>query len=164
MGSSLVEGQTYVRLGESRLTVAGNKLEVSNIPSGYRFLIIYINVSSTAGTTTNAMRYNNDAGAHYSTQMLKGDSSGTITAFNDAGTHSVILDGINAGSPASLFLQMNQSPINGKKGYSCTGGCQDRTYTTSGYYDSAIEINTVTLEAGAGTYNAGSEILVYGVR
>jgi hypothetical protein len=164
MGSSLVEGQSYVRLGESRLTIQGIKLEVTNIPSGYRFLMIYINLISHDSAGTNMFRINGVNTNNFITQSLKANSSGVISAFNENNNYANVLDLLPVDATAALFMQINQFPLSGLKGFSCVGGCDDRIYNTAGSVNSPIEIHTVSIEAAAGSYSANSEIIVYGVR
>ena len=164
MGSSLTPGFNYVRLGENTLTGAGAVLEVQNIPSGYRFLIAYIVISSAAGASSPFMNLNNDSGVNkYTTQFIKAVGA-VVSSGSSTSTQAIMMATTAAGHSGAIQIQINQSPATGYKAFTGTGGTQDFTYNTSGAYDSAAEISRIKLEAGAGTFDAGSSMLVYGVR
>ena len=164
MGSSLTQGYNYVRLGESILTGAAASIEVTNIPSGYRFLIVYINVASTAGAGETMLTLNNDAGVNKYTRQYIKSTAAVVSSGAAVSTFANICDGISAGYSGAIQIQINQYPLTGNKAFSTLGGLQNFTYNTAGSYDSAAEISRIKIEAAAGTYNAGSSMLVYGVR
>ena len=110
------------------------------------------------------MNLNNDSGVNkYTTQYIKA-ATATLSANTSTATQAIILDAVSAGYSGSIQIQINQDPATGWKTFHTEGGTQAYTYNTSGAYDSAAEISRIKLEAGAGTFNAGSSMLVYGVR
>lgn len=164
MGSSLTQGFNYVRLGEVLLTGAAASMDLQNIPSGYTFLVVYLSTESAGGVASVFIRLNNDNGAnHYTVQYLKA-VIGVVSAGSAAATEALILDSAAAAAPVAISIQINQIPLSDDKGFHSEGGTSGRIYNTSGYWESSAEINRITIEAGAGTFDAGSSMIVYGVR
>lgn len=164
MGSSLTQGFNYVRLGSVTLTAAGGTLDIQNIPTGYTFLVAYISFESVAGVTDPFLRFNNDSAAnHYTTQHWT--VSGAVhTGGAVVSTQSIILNSAGAEDPCSFLLNVNQTPAASNKAFHCEGGTSQRIYQISAYWESAAEINRITLTASAGTFDAGSQMIIYGVR
>ena len=164
MGSSLTPGFNYVRLGENTLAGASDTLEVQNIPSGYHYLVVYVNIASAGSASSPAMVLNNDAGVNqYTTQFIKA-AGAVVTSNISTSTTATMMSTIAAGHSGGIQIQLNQAPTTGWKAFTSTGGTQDFTYNTSGAYNSTAEISRIKLQATAGTFDAGSSMLVYGVR
>lgn len=164
MGSSLTEGFNYVRLGSHKLSLAAATLDVSNIPSGYKFLVCYVNTTSTAGAGELRLTINGDTGANqYITQYIKqtaGVTSGAQQQINYARVFDSVTD-----LPLSILLNLNQtSTAAGLKGFHSEGGKAEVIYHMTGLWISAAEINQITLTTSAGTMDADSELIIYGVR
>jgi len=164
MGSSLTQGYNYTRLGEYTCTGASAYLEVQNIPSGYRFLIVYLNIASTAGAGALMLNLNNDAGANKYTRQFIKSAAAAVSSGAATSTQATILDAIPAGYSGAIQMQLNQYPTIGFKAFSTLGALQDRTYNVGGTYDSSAEISRIKVEVASGALDTGSSMLVYGVR
>jgi len=164
MGSSLTQGFNYVRLGSHTLTAAAGVIDVQNIPSGYKFLVCYINATSTAGAGVMQLTLNGDVGANqYISQYIK-QVAGVTSGAQEQTTYARIMDSVTD-LPLSLILNINQtSTAAGLKGFHAEGGKGEVIFHTTGLWISAAEVNRITLTASLGTYDAGSELIVYGVR
>lgn len=165
MGSSLTAGFNYTRIGEKTLTVAGSNLDIQNIPSGYKFLIGYIQIVSTNAGALGSIRVSFNGNTSILATSIKGTSGGAITAVGTSGgTSGQITDGQSQQDPGSYILQVSQTAISSRQGWTCFGGCSSTQFDTSGYWNSTGEINRITVTAGSGTMDIGSNFILYGVR
>jgi len=160
MGSSLVQGFNYVRLGESTLTGAAATLDIQNIPSGYTFLVGYLCFELDAGGDI-LLQFNADAGANYDYQYHMA-ANAVISAAATGGTGIEIQD-VPANHTNSYIININQISLNGEHGLNIFGGSHEIVQSVSGKWDSALEINRIVLTAPT-NFKAGSRLILYGVR
>jgi len=169
MGSQLL----YINLsqwgdyiGSVTLAADAASMDVSSIPSGYRFLVVMMCVRLEAGKpgTTMCIQLNADAGNNYS--FLKaffqpGDVFGTASLV----TNVMYGSNVDSGYFASSQLQISQIPSGSIKGYWITGGDPNQGFLTTGSWSGIVEVNRITLTTASGDkFRAGSQFHVYGVR
>lgn len=164
MGSSLTPGFNYVRLGEHILTAEGTILDVSNIPSGYRFLVCYLSYEPKANLGTFRLRFNNDSTANaYYTQMII-SSGGVLAGSATTADYAEIANGATQDRQASYLITINQDAVTTYKGFHSEGGSGIITHHTTNTWNNATEINRITAYSVGANIKAGSSLIIYGVR
>jgi len=164
MGSSLTQGFNYVRIGDNTLTAPSNQIVVSNIPSGYAFLVGYVFV--LAGNTQIQATINDDGGAHYDYERLVASGAGVAAATTLNATFWMLMN--TAGGFASgcigLFT-ISQQPGANLRWITSECGTELVKYQISGRNTSlGAEITKITLQSDAAAFGTGSYLILYGVK
>jgi len=155
-------------LGQQILTSDTAQMDVSNIPAGYKWLLVLISAELEAGKpgTTCFIRFNNDSVANHYNFLKSYSEAGSV--FITASVTSSALYGQNLTSARFSTSQVVVSnvPVTAYKGYWLTGGDEFQVFTTAGSWaNQTDEINQVTLLTASGDkFKAGSQVFIYGVR
>jgi hypothetical protein len=162
MGSSLTQGYNYVRLGSDVLSAPGTTLDVSYIPTGYRFLICFLSLESANDIVLLSMKFNGSADT-YRVQILYSDGAAISASAEQHAYAQIAGSVIDANRASSFTITINQDNVSlARKGFHFEGGSSYATLTGSGYWNSSAEINQVTITSTQDMI-AGSKLFVYGV-
>lgn len=69
---------TYTLIGENTLGTASNSITFSSIPATYTDLLLVLNIKAASGTYPR-IRVNSDSASNYSSTLLRGDGSATLS-------------------------------------------------------------------------------------
>ena len=158
---------TLLNSGGTALTGAAT-ITVSGISAQDKLLIIVSGASSDTVTSTFTLRFNADSGSNYYAYGFKIDAEsssrnfGLITGAASAFTFALSQQVANVAACAVSVFGANSSGIKmvDLKG-SPTSVDSNDAYNTTGYYDSASTISSVSVLSSAGNFDAGT-IYVYG--
>lgn len=166
----------YFKLAEVILTAQTNTITISNINPNLKVLHLISSLRTTEAVvgSTALLRYNNDAGANYSSltaTVTKGDATAPIPAINESATSAGTLAICGNSGLASTFSIFNIHIFNyagsGYKNTIIEGGHEQNTATggggTSGgsTWKSTSPITTITFTAGSGNFVVGSSVFLY---
>jgi hypothetical protein len=156
-------GIWWEELGRTRLTVAGDNLQVSSIPSR-RHLKVRVSILNS-GAIDMGMRFNGDTGLNYAFR-LSSNGAAEVTATGsgfirvEQGSYNILAeyDILNiANQEKLLFGQLNGANTVG------AGNLPARMEISAKWANTAAAINTVLIyNVGAGDMAVGSEIIVLG--
>jgi len=164
---------TLVKIAEIVLAADGPTISFTNIPAGYRNLIIRGSVRSTAGATRDdcCMSFNGDSGANYTRNLNAVDNAGQAYTWDATRTQipTVWAPAGNAGAGffgtfETTVYDYDQSDRNkgvAGLGMSCANVGDDYNCTLQGMWFNTAPITTVSF-ANAANFKAGSRIALYG--
>lgn len=155
--------QSWTLLGEKVQTVASSSMLVDQLPSGYKYLMVMIEVK-TAAADTLRVRFNADAGNNYVNFKAK------FLPGNTFETQSSVTSAILGASVSQFFyclsqITISQLPTGANKGFFMTGGSDTEGNVTTGYWTGTAEIASVEIQPiGVTNLSIGSRLTVYGVQ
>jgi hypothetical protein len=170
-------GGAQTQISDSTLGGSAPSFDLTAIPATFNHLLLLIQGrgDTAATSTTVLLRFNNDSGANYDTELITGSGAAVATGEIVAGTSAQIADITANTGPASVFgaftiwipnyagttAQKNAFSSGGHKTTSLSGGIFNRNYSC--FWRSAAAINRITLTPGAGNFVAGSRVTLYGL-
>jgi hypothetical protein len=170
-------GGAQTQLFDSTLGGAAASFDITPISGAFNHLLLLIQGrgDTAATSTTVLLKFNNDGGANYDTELVTAAGAAVATGEIVAGTSAQIADITANTGPAGVFgafalwipnyagatAQKNVFSTGGHKTTSLTGGIFNRNYSC--FWRSAAAINRITLTPGAGNFVAGSRVTLYGL-
>jgi hypothetical protein len=160
-GSPSSGGMTSIATG----SLTGASVSITSIPGTYRNLqLVLDNVGSATGVSPNFL-LNNDTGANYGTQYIRGGTGAEVNNTSNFPVNNVGLPAANNGY-SIIFDLYNYANTNTRKianyyVYKSSGG-GDRQAVWGGY-DATGAINRIDFRTGSGTFSSGTYTL-YGVK
>ena len=159
-------------VGSSRLSAAAASVSFASIPAAYTMFRLIAEIVNDGAIKDVALRFNNDSGANYDTQILN-MSGGTLTGQRNAGGTSGAADynGLSANTFATLEAIIAK-PIAGAKGLALvsivpTGAAGIQlTEDAIVWNNTAALINRIDMivSGGGGNFAAGSLFILEGSR
>ena len=169
MGSQLIQQilPTWgAFIGQRVLTADTASMDISNIPTGFKYLMVLITAKLEAGkaATTCLVRFNADNNVnHYSFLKMYGTAGSVFTTASVVAA-DLYAQNLNNARFATCQLQVSQLPNADFKSFVLYGGDESQAFITSGAWLNAAEINEVTVFTASGDkLLAGSQFQIYGV-
>jgi hypothetical protein len=156
---------TYVSLATITLGSADSEIVFSSIPATYRDLILIIAARSTDSSNSNlTVRYNSDTGSNYSWVRAGSDGS----PFSDSATNTYLPVGLGTTSEANgiaIFQIMDYSATDKHKTNLLRDNRGNISYLgmRAGRWANTAAINTITINALAGSIASGAIVSLYGI-
>ena len=157
---------TYTALATITLGSNDSELVFSNIPSGYRDLILVINGSvNFAGPDSTLMRFNGDTGSNYSNVRMVGTGS-AATSYSDTAAYAYI--GVETSSRLfTIITQIMDYSATDKHKTLLSRGNQDDGWVTAfaARWANTAAITSVSVLANASgvVFYAGTTFSLYGI-
>jgi hypothetical protein len=162
---------TYTPLANLTLSSAQSSVTFASLPtSGYRDLVISMNVNTTAtGTSLVWYRLNGDSGANYYRQEMRANSS-SQTASGDTqqsvgfiGTMNGTTIGSNRYTPINLnWLDYRQTDKH-KNVLGRFSGANAIVGAFISRWQNTSAITSILIQADSGSFGAGSTFALYGI-
>lgn len=158
-------GIWWEEIGRTTLSVAGDLLSVSSLPSR-KYLKIFVAVNATGGTVTARMRFNNDSGSNYAyRENFNGaESAASSTSFIDIGAGVVTaptfieLSVLNISTIEKSVITAGMSP-----GATGAANAPSKSDNRGKWANTSVVINRIDIvNQGSGDFAIGSEIVVLG--
>jgi len=154
-------------VGEIVLAADTATMDISNIPSGFKYLMVLITAQLENGkaATTLYMRLNADSTANHYSFLRAQAQAGSV--FNTASVVAgkIYCQDIESSRSSGASCQISQLPTAWFKTFIMYGGDDNYLFTTGGNWQVASEINEITLSTASGDkFKAGSQFQVYGVK
>jgi hypothetical protein len=154
---------TYDLIATTTLAANTSSVVFGSIPQGYRDLIIVGNTFTSTGEV--GVQFNGDTGSNYSTVLMRGGASSTVSsvAFTDTAIWPSTQVGSPTGVPNSWTVQVMDYLATDKQKMSLTrfGSAASHVQAQANRWASTAAITSITF-VGA-TYNANSTFSLYGV-
>jgi hypothetical protein len=168
------------KLFDSTLAAAAATFDIQNIPQTYALLrlLLLARSSDTAGGATwrpIMVRFNNDAGANYDYQQVRGSGTGASGFESFAGSSGKVGNIPSDACPAGVFGQIVAEFVNyagtvANKTLTAVWGAKTGVTTTlidagtiTTNWRSSAALNRITLFPDAGQFMVGTRCLLYGV-
>lgn len=166
---------TFTQISETTLSAAASNLVLSSIPGTYTDLVVRIKcLTSYTGFLDIYMWANNDNTGIYCSQRVSNDGSGfTVNRSSNQGSAPIAAAaGTNLNSAdfnnVEIYLAnyANTSYAKTALGTSSTGGgsASGTTQTIAWLRNSSAAITTLNFGLGAGQFNSGTLISLYGIK
>jgi len=149
-------------VASSTLGGAAASIDISSIPSGFKGLLVHINVQ-TASDDTIKVRLNADATANaHNWNWLLETGSAESHGNSGAGDTYWMIGSCKSDKSATIQLQISNDAAL-KKSFNSVSGTFLLNFFGSGYWNSTAEINRLTFVlTGAGNMSTGTSVQVYG--
>jgi hypothetical protein len=161
--SAPIPPQNFKLLSSETLAAPAATFTSVTIPSGYKFIMMYITAQQSASANTAFyMTFNADGGANYNYQQLTGTAAAVASAQAAAQTAANICSVTTGTNTFQIFVTIaNGATLT--KSYQANGGTYDRVSCYSGYWNSAAAITAIVVGNNSNNFVTGSQLLVYGV-
>ena len=145
-------------------------IDIENIPSTYKHLVIRGNLLCSAETSVN-VRFNTDSANNYMFQQIYAGSMAVTTDSNSGTSSAFIGYSVSSTFPASFtaYIGNYASTSQYKSWVSYSGAMNDSSsayslFTTGAWRNSSTAINKITFTTGAVNMLAKSTLHVYGLK
>lgn len=158
-------GHGYVEIGRTTLGSNGSTISVQNLPS-FKYLLIIMDLIATGGAIDAQCTFNNDTGNNYTHRFANDQAADTTTTsaanFNmksSAATSAFIqLEVLNVAAREKLFRAYGNSGSASGAGNAVTRREMAGKWANTSAAISRFDVS----ESGAGSFAAGSEVLIFG--
>lgn len=158
-------GHGYLEIGRTTLGSAADTISVQNLPA-FNYLALVFKLFATGGTISGGYNFNNDLGNNYTyrTSLNNGADGGSASA-SRAYPHSStqnqtlfnIMQIINLAAYEKFGMGQTAENVNG------AANSTNRVEATIKWANTSAQINRVDVtNAGSGSFDVGSEVIVYG--
>lgn len=148
------------------MTGAATSISVSNIPVGFKYLMIFCSLKKAASDEMVSMILNDDVGAHYYDEETVADNAAISCSFRNAEA-SYRLGYCSTANWTLYNAQISMYPDSEERGIITQGGSVDvgapQSYFTAGRWSGTAYITKITISA-AHNFAIGSRLCVYGVQ
>jgi hypothetical protein len=159
---------TYEKIATTTLGSANANITFTSIGSGYTDLRLVMTFLSSSGSITSRLRFNGDTGSNYSSTTLRADGS---SASSDRGTGSIWINPFNSTATTTIPLMVTYDIFSYagstfKSLLMTTSGDQNGSGWVErivGLYRSTSAITSISIDASASTFAAGSTATLYGI-
>lgn len=172
-----VETSGWVRLSETVLASPAASIDISSISGSYRHLKLYLQTrSSTSGTKSIGLKFNNDGGANYNSVRYSGNYNNDLGVAEVIGGTSILIgympgSDTTAGLATSMELSIpNYSGATFSKSIISLTGPIFATSSANiwaqilhGWWSNTGAINRITLTPSANNFAAGTILSIYGL-
>jgi hypothetical protein len=154
---------TYDLIASTTLAANATGIVFGSIPQGYRDLVIVANTFTSTGEV--GVQLNGDTGSNYSTVLMRGGASTTVssTSFTDTAIWPSTQVGSQTGVPNQWSVQIMDYSATDKHKTSLTrfGSAGSHVQAQANRWANTAAITSITFVNA--TYNANSTFSLYGI-